>query len=333
MKNRSIGLAIVSFIWLLYASAAVPAQFDGLERSDLKLKGPVKTLEVPQPRTGLKDFYVFDRAGNIIEQATLYRIDGHVWYKTVNTYDASGKKTRSEVFSEDTSQDPVGVKLRKTIVYKYDESGNAVEEREYDPQGTLKATIVKRYDARGNVLESTGKMEWGIVGLGPMSPIDLRQIYKYDEAGKLIETKSFLGSEPLPAQHTILEYDGEGRPIVLTSYTPTYPNKPPRIAKYFAAYNKQGDVIENRYYEPVRESNVEEFRDKFEIIDDKGTVRNGTLVSDKPFMLLWTVNLCDYKYDAHGNWTEKTCKGKGNESRDFVHQVYEIPRRTITYYQ
>lgn len=332
MKNKAISIAILSILWLL-STGVIFAQVEGLDWKEPRLKGMVKTLEVPRPGTGLKDFYVFDRAGNITGRSTLYRSDDRVWHKTVNTYAAAGKKTRSEIFSEDTSQKPVGVRLRKTIVYKYDESGNAIEEREYDPQGTLKATIVKKYDGRGNVLESTGKMEWGIFGLGPMSPIDFRDVYKYDEAGKLIETKGFLGNEPLLAQHSILEYDGEGRPIIVTSFTPTYPNKPPRIARHLFSYNKQGDIIESRYYEPIRESNVEDFKDKFEIVDDKGTVRNGTLVSDKPFMLLWTITVCEYKYDAHGNWTEKTCKGKGRESRDFAPLDREIPRRTITYYQ
>jgi hypothetical protein len=335
MKNKLIGLAFVSILWLLCAGpgAGIRAQAEGPDGEDLHLKGLAKTLEVPQPDTGLKDFYVFDRAGNITEKSTLYRSDDRVWYKTVNSYDGAGRKVRSELYSEDRSQTPFGLALRKTAVFKYGDGGNAGEALEYDADGKLIATTVKTYDARGNILESTGKMEWGMVGLGPGKPIDLKQIFKYDETGKLIEKQFFLADVKEPMERWLFEYDTEGRPIVVTAFTPTYPDKPPRIAKSFAVYNKQGDVIESRYYEPVKDLNVGEFRTRIEIIDDKGTVRNGTLISDKPFMVLWSVSVCEYKYDAHGNWNEKTCKWKMNETNNFVPVGSETPRRIITYYQ
>jgi len=309
------------------------AQFIWAEREELRLKGPVKTLEIPTPDTGLKEVYIFNQAGKITEHSTLYRTGGQVFYKTVNTYDSLGRKSGSELFWETRSGSTAGIELRKRTVFKYDENGNAIEVLEYDTAGKLYYKTIKKYDVKGNILETAGKMEIGEFGLGPSSPAYFREYFKYDEAGRLIERQSFLADVKVPLGHGIFEYDLEGRMIAATGFTPTFPGKPPRIARSFATYNKQGDIIESRYYEPVKESNTDGFRNEFEIIDDKGTVKNGMLVSDRPFMILWSVNIFEYKYDLHGNWTEKMCKSKVRDIKDFSTRDNETPSRIITYYQ
>jgi hypothetical protein len=334
MKIKLVGLAFVSAFWVISAAPAVAVytQIARLEGEELRVNGPVKKVEIPSAGTGLKEVYVFNPAGKLIERSSLYRSNERVYNKKVNSYDTSGRKTDSKYYAEIGSEPSVELKLRLTTVFKYDDSGNVVEELEYNGEGKLSATTVKKSDPKGNVLEVSGKIPMGIIGLGPSDPAYLREFFKYDDTGRLIEKQSFLADVKVPLEHRLFEYNAENRLTCETEITQTYPDKLPRIAKHFFTYNKQGDVIEMRYYEPVRESNVEELREKFQIIDDKGTVKNGTLVSDRPFMILWSVSVCDYTYDLHGNWTGKTCKWKMRDTKDFVPAGNEV-QRIITYYQ
>jgi len=327
MKNQLFSFAFISAFWFFCVGPATNAhaQANFFEENDphIKgpLKGPVKSMEI---REGLTFLYIFNRAGNIVEKSAIYRSDNRVSGKLVNLYDASGKKTGSEYYVE--------TKLKTKTVINYDDRGNALEILEYDAAGGLDFKTVKKYDTRGNVLEISGKMPWGIVGLGPSKPIDYRDIFKYDENGRVIEKQSFLGDVKVPLESRLFEYNAENRVFCETEISQTYLDKAPRIAKRFYTYNTRGDVIESRHYEPVKESNVEELGDKFQIVDDKGTVRNGTLISDKPFMILWSVSICNYKYDRYGNWTEHSCASNMRDTRDFV-PAGSVNRRTITYYQ
>jgi len=296
------------------------------DREKMQLKGKVKRLEIPSPNGGLKDVYLFNEAGNITGQLSVYKDDDREFTKLVNTYDKSGRKISAETYREG--------KLEKKTIFNYDDTGNNTQELEYNAAGKMVSEITKKYDAQGNLLELFGK---------PAAPegsdrrpfqenLDYREFYKYDEYGNIIEKQTFWGDVPTPLDRRLLIYDRKNQLTEETGFSPTYPNKPPRISKHFYLYNEQGDPVETRYYEPVNETNAEEIKGRFEIIDGQGTVKNGVLISDKPYMILWTVTVCEFEYDAQGNWTSQTCRWKMRESAEFGPLSETPARRLFDYY-
>jgi hypothetical protein len=147
----------------------------------------------------------------------------------------------------------------------------------------------------------------------------------------LLSNKKAFPDETITLSEQRFVYNRENQKVEESEVSNTYKNLPPRIQTNFYTYNKQGNIVEIRNYESIKESYVEEVRDKFKVIDSKGTVQNGLLISDKPFMILWGITICDYEYDSKDNWTKQTCKGKFRESENFA-LVNEPRRRIITYF-
>lgn len=330
MKNNKLARLFVWSVCLLFVSGAetqsAAAREKQSDRKILQLKGAVKRLEMLSPSGGLKDVYVFNEAGDILEQASVYKDDNRFFKRLVNFYDAAGRKTAAEFYAEG--------KLKIKSVFQYDDANNLVVQTDSDAEGKLFSKIVRKYDERGNLLETLGNVLMpGIFDKDAASALDnYREFYRYDERDNLAEMQSFIADVKAPLVHILFVYNRENQKIESTSFSHTYTDKPPRISKYFYTYNKQGDPVEERYYEPVKETNTEEIRDKFKIIDNKGTVQNGVLISDKPYMILWSVNLCAYTYDGQGNWTKKNCQWKMRETKDFMPAPTDSPARIITYF-
>ena len=298
------------------------------DREILELKGAVRRVEIPAPNGGgLKEVYVFNEAGDIVERASVYTDDNRFFKRIVNFYDADGRKTAAEFYVEG--------KLKTKSVFQYDAANKLEVQLEYDAAGALFSKTVRKYDEKGNLLEMRGNLTMTLIfGSEPDNrlPDNYREFYRYDERGNVTEMQGFVTGIKVPFIHVLFVYDKENRKIEMTSLSQTYADKPPRIAKYFYTYNKQGDAVEERYYEPVKESNTEEIRDKFKIIDNKGTVQNGVLISDKPYMILWSVSVCAYTYDARANWTKKNCQWKMRETKDFIPETTDSSARIITYF-
>jgi hypothetical protein len=332
-NNKSARLLVLSFCLLCVSCTATQfaAKEKQSDRKTLQLKGAVKTLEIPVPNGGLKDVYLFNKAGDIAEQSSVYQTDNRVYTKMVNFYDEAGRKSRAEFYVEG--------KLKTKSTFQYDDVNHAVEQIDYDAQDKFVSKVVKKYDEKGNLLEALGKIStptvFGTVfgsGITEGSPDNYREFYSYDENGNLREMKIFIADVKIPLAHVSYVYNKEKQKIEDTEFSTPLFDKPPRISKGFHTYNKQGDVVETRHYEPIKESNTEEVQDRFKVIDDKGTVQNGLLISDKPFMILWDVSVCEYVYDAHDNWTKQTCKWKMRESKDFTPTSDTPATRIITYF-
>lgn len=297
---------------------------------ELRLKDSVKRMEIAPAlgAGGLKEIYVFDETGNVVEQSTVYRRDNRVYTKTVNSFDRSERKISSESFQDG--------KLETKSIFNYEKNGKASEQIDYDAEGKLLSKTASKYDDNGNLIETNFSLVQPISG-GMLAGFGIgvgsyKIIYGYDENGNPKQTQFFLPNEKVADGNQLFVYNRENQKIEETSFTPTYENKLPRVSKHFYAYNKQGDVVETKSYEPINESNVETVRDRFKIVDAKGTVQNGLLISDKAYMILWDVTVCDYEYDARGNWTKQICKWKTRDTKDFVPTADEATQRIITYY-
>lgn len=333
MKNNALLLLAILTLCLICISCTsteiVAAKEEKSDRKNLLLKGTVKRMEIiPSPGSpGLKDIYVFNKAGNITEHSTVYRDDNRIFTKIVNSYDAAGRKITAEFFQD-------GKPERKST-FKTDDKGNITEQIDYNADGKLSSKTTNKYDERGNLMETDVHLiepiEGGMLIVG-IAPGKYKTVYTRDENGNPKQILSFFPDEKIPFGDQRFVYNRENQKIEESEVSQTYENKLPRINKHFYRYNEQGDVVEIRQYESVKESNVDEVRDKFKVIDDKGTVQNGQLISDKPYMILWGVTVCDYEYDAQKNWTKKICKWKMRETKDFVPTTNEPAQRVITYF-
>ena len=121
-------------------------------RAEMKLNGEVKSiLEVLYAATDTnfhadnplisKTLYKFDRAGfvvGIVSYNEKEKLTGYVNY----IYDSvSGLKMEERCFFPDSA-------LKEFTKFKYDMSGNLIEERVYGHKDTLKAEVVNRYDPK-----------------------------------------------------------------------------------------------------------------------------------------------------------------------------------------
>jgi hypothetical protein len=330
MKNNKLARWLILSFCLSFISVATAqsaAQEKQSDRKTMRLRGEVRKIEILAASGGLKDVYIFNKAGDIVEQASVYLNENRIYKKIVNFYDESGRKTAAEFYVE-------GV-LKTKSTFQYDEVNNAVEQIDYSAEGKLISKTVRKYDAGGNIVEMQGNLTIPLIFGSEnvdRSVNNYREFYRYDENGNIAEARGFAADVKVPFLHVSFAYNKENQKVEETSFTTTYFDKPPRISKHFHTYNKQGDVVETRNYEPIKESNVEEVKDRFKVVDNKGTVQNGLLISDKPFMILWDVTVCEYVYDARGNWTKQTCRWKMRETKDFIPASDSPTVRIIGYF-
>lgn len=331
-NNASLLLTILTFCLICTSCTSteiVAAREEKSDRRNLQLRGVVKSMEVipDEGAPGLKKVYVFNKAGSIVEESSVYRHDNRAYTKTVNSYNGAGRKISAEIFQDG--------KLEKKSTFQSDDKGNIIEQLDYDADGKLSSKITNKYNEKGNLIEQTTRLnipiEGGMLPTG-LAPGEYKTIYNLDENGNPKRIQSFFPGEKTAFGDQGFVYNRANQKIEETEVLQTYENKLPRINRRFYRYNEQGDVIEIKNYESIKESNVEEVRDRFKVIDDKGTVQNGLLISDQPFMILWDITVCDYEYDAQNNWTKQICKWKTRESKDFTTTTYEPTRRIIIYF-
>lgn len=333
MKNNLLLLlSILSFCLTCLSCASTEIAAAKVEKSDrrnLQLKGAVKRMEVTpdEGAPGLKKVYVFNEAGNIVEESSVYRHDNRAYTKIVNSYNSAGGKISAQIFKDG--------KLEKKSTFQSDDKGNIIEQLDYQADGKLSSKTTNKYDGKGNLIEQTVRLniptEGGMLPIG-LAPGEYKTVYDLDENGNQKRIQTFFPGEKTAFGDQGFVYNRANQKIEESEVLQTYEGKLPRINRHFYRYNEQGDVVENKNYESIKESNVEEVRDRFKVIDDKGTVENGLLISDKPFMILWDVTVCDYEYDAQNNWTKQNCKWKMRETKDFITSRDEPTQRIITYF-
>jgi hypothetical protein len=304
-----------------------------LNKGDLDLRGPVKSIEAQTSTgSGLNVIYRFDQNGRLLEELTIYRSDGRPWTRTVYTYNKSGFRVGSETYRDG--------KLQTRVVYTPNNNGDPTEKVATNSEDgkVLRMTFQYTYDSSGRKVGTVMNLSDPIVGdlFGIASfgfPAgNWTQTAVYDKEGNQISRRSFMPQLTIPYDDISAVYDGTHRIIELTSSDYVYENKPPRIRTSVASYNEQGDPVETRAYEPINQSTQDDVGDRFKIIDAKGTVLNGELMSDRPNTILWTITQCSYVYDGYQNWTKRSCKWRTRENREFVSANVGPSTRTIIYY-
>jgi len=151
----------------------------------MNLKGKVKFLSEEQSAEGGKrtSNYLFDDKGNIDEN-TVYDIDGSIWAKFIYSYTNTGKIKAYLVYDSNDSLVEKGFRR----VFKYDSTGNEVEQLWFDKGEVVGTRIHSNYDPRGN------KIEVITINLAKGQNFDKFK-YDYDDENELIQSSCYHGDE------------------------------------------------------------------------------------------------------------------------------------------
>lgn len=332
MTNKLLFRLLLFTFSLICISSALTetarAEPDKFTLKELELRGPVKSMEISPTFGGaLKEIYLFNEAGNLTEHTVFDRIEGPPIRKIVNHYDRAGRIISSEIFFNG--------KLEYKSAFLSDEMGNIIERTDRRSDDKPEARTVYQYDKNGNLIEENVQYVKGpnTPGLPDRLPlIDVKTVYERDENGDPKRIRTFFPGQKMPATDQSFVYNRDHQKIESGEILRTYADVPPTIRRTFYRYNEQGDLIESKTYESIKESNVEEYKGKFKIIDDRGTVQLRRTISDKPYMILWFVSAYQYQYDARNNWTRRIDKPKPGAAGDSTAPGGRIPSRTFTYY-
>jgi len=266
-------------------------------------------------------------------------------------YSGAVKTVRTEIveYSFEDGKLKVG-KRELDSVEKFDRFGNLLEEINYSDGEIL---ISKK-----NVF-SNGRLIETFLKHSPYLYLPDKRIYKYDDAGNLIEVNGYNLAGKLVNQSTYV-YDEQNRKIQWTSmsYHPEERSEPHR---YTYSYDEQGHLKEEKAFWDKG--------DGFTPTDSLGRPHKRVLVyrnSDKwetelyfntsdTFVKITTISYDDrgneiedieydqnknvkekiryqYKFDKFGNWVEeKTYRWITEDGKSF-HQLEEIEYRTIKYF-
>jgi len=121
---------------------------------------------------------------------------------SIYKYDKSGNKI------EDYCYWPSGIFRNKTV-YKYDENGNKIEENYYDSDGSLFSKTIFKFDKNGNQIEGNRYNDDG--------SLSTKEINKCDENGNKIEEKWYSPDGSF-RNKTVYKYDENGNKIEFSYY-------------------------------------------------------------------------------------------------------------------
>jgi YD repeat-containing protein len=324
--------------WDLNLEEWQPARYSTMAAFDLD--GTINEVEHHNPDGSASRIrYLYDEAGRLTESQ--FRMEGGRVSKTVYSYDSASRPVRT------VSLDAEGVE-RETEAYSYDASGRktkiqflpppepdrahsyAIEwsELAYGAPGALTMTV--SYGATG--------IPAGILFHDADRKLVRRVVFERDESGRLLgerlesgETSPFpdLGQrlQSVPAEDRArLAHVLEalfGRTISETKYR----------------YDRRGRVLERN----TRMGNLGENRDRF-LYDDYGNkIEHTTEHESRQIGIDEQGNphpasehsSCqhsrfEYRYDTHGNWTERVVWSRLEPNPNFERS--NIERRRITYY-
>ena len=99
--------------------------------------------------------------------------------------------------------------LRSKVIYKYDATGNMIEQAYYNADGSLSFKYIAKYDAAGSKIEEAYYNADG--------SLSGKYICKYDAVGNRIERAEYNVNGSLSGK-TISKYDAAGNRIELAGY-------------------------------------------------------------------------------------------------------------------
>jgi hypothetical protein len=273
-------------------------------------------------KPGGDTIYHYDGAGRLIRVIQLAP-DGSERERSRLHYDPDGGKTEVRFGVSKAEMEEIhAVAMRSsgnvgsdvgfdlppaTTTIRYDDAGRPLEELEHDENHVLTRKTIHTYDERGLLVETRRESGHKLpFSLPPPDDPSMGPI----EREALEKTFARLFQPGASIHRTTYAYDGHGRKVEEISHFEPFGSD-----KSTTEYNEHGDPIVVR---SVHESR--EFQATLE----------GELVNPKEAKQTTSVNLFQYTYDKHGNWTEKIYSfvdPSTGESKRIT-----IERRTITYW-
>ncbi len=365
-----LALVIASLLWF----PTVIAQ-NKTDRDKADLIGSAKIVEAYIIDFAMKDGKIeqgkrrhwhsvtYNPEGNISER-TSYDHLGNIAEKLVYIYDTRGRNIGYEEFSATLDKT---LTIPRKHTYTLDDSGNRVEYRVYDSDGTLASRFTYKYDAKGNKIEESFYYHTGQFG-GKI-------VYTYDERGNQTSQTSY-GADGATNWKTISTYDSQGNRTEWIQY-----QRDMLRYKVISTYDEKGRMLDNETIEfnaipnvsvshaPVPGKVIYTYNDerrtkevatykpdgilKDRVIyayDVKGNEVGRAMFkadgSPNDLVIQFYDNiyepgskfrgrlsgksLVEFEYDAHGNWTKKTYLIQSG--KDSKPQPYRAEERVITYY-
>ncbi len=156
-----------------------------------------------------KYIYKYDEKGNIIEEKKYYS-DGNMAWGYSDKYNEKGKKIKRKFYDKHNGS------LSSKGTYSYNEKGNMIEFKVYEPDGSLSFKSTFRYDEKGNRIEENVYKSDGSL---------LQKItYKYNEKGNRIEENVYKSDRSLDFKITLkYKFDKMGNWIKKIEFKNTFP--------------------------------------------------------------------------------------------------------------
>ncbi len=320
-------------MWDLNRQEWQPAQ--RLTVTSFRPDGAVSSSDTHNPDGSIVHMrWVYDDTGRLAESSSQFN-DGPV-DKTVYSYDAAGRHVRTVQMSHDGTQtvletcsyDAAGKKTKvRFLGVRGPNTGYAIEgsEQAYPAPGATTMAII--YDERD--LPAT-------VTFQDANHNSLRSVtFVHDNAGRLLSEEMHV-HEGSPAAEFLDQMPPEQRAAMAVLFKEVFGDTF-SSARYL--YDSQGRLLERTrkmgslseehttfqyadHEDPIEETTQERGREA-SLGADGGVQHTGDRVSLQR-------NRLEYRYDTHGNWTERMVSYRVEPNSDF--QRSNIERRTITYY-
>ncbi len=287
-----------ALLLVLLGSLFVSAQQKESEREELGYRGLVRTVRTETVKYSimngklkagkrmLSKFERFNRKGIRLENSE---------------FDENGKRnwrdkpilSQGRVIGWQESSNPK--EHADKFFYKFDDSGNIIEQNTFDDEGKMDTQSIYTYDSHGRKIQEASWM------LHSQKSLNV-ETYSYDDKDRLKETKSFVKDEK--GLTPINLSWGYHRRVLLYENGDKWSGQ-----QDFSPNGEQ--VASSRVVRNDRGSIIEEFR-----YDGKGNLR---------YKLRY-----DRKYDRRGNWiVTKTFR---SQTIDSTYELEEIEYRIITYF-
>lgn len=321
----SVLMTVVLMTWAVVAQADF-GEYEDKSLHERDLKGPVAKLVVSKAKLRqsfgqyiedervVKEDYVFDQAGRVLQHTTYYDKDmdirsrkkGDVEYKVVYTYRDDGTqigKTRYRVDGE--------IVLRFSA--ELGETGNIERTVVYERDGSVNFVYKYRYDSKGNRIEEAHYS-------GDTGELRYRETFSHDSKGNLTQTIGYAadGSESFSRRFS---YDDEGRKLEEHGIIE---REPFRTIRYM--YDEQGNVAStvvlmgDGSLHSKTKSKYDEHGNELEHIRflDDGIISKETYT---------------YEYDQRGNWISRRHAELVAKFGELIMEPTEVIHRQITYHE
>ncbi len=230
-------------------------------------------------------FVSYNKEGN--KSFEKYRYKSFPWYERFFFYDNRGNLIKD-----------VGGKNANVHYYKYDKSGNKIEENYFEPEGKLKWRCYFKYDSNGNEIKQ--------ISYDPNGKLKHNSYYRYDALGNMIEN-CLIRKDGYLTENYIWDYDKFGNLLEHKSLK--------NNGEWFYNFNinKGKHKIDGEFY----------YKTVYEYFESIKTIRLETYNDDGS---LREIDTREYSnFDTLGNW--RTCIKSNNKREDKI-----IVEREITYY-